>query len=54
MIVPATSFVYRDVLVQVAGQSLTATLVVLSVFGVLAVHLISMLSLFAFGGASLT
>ena len=44
MIVPAASFVHSDVLVQVAGQSLTATLV--SAFGALAVHLISMLGLF--------
>lgn len=38
--------IYSDSLVQIAGQSLTASIVTVSVFGALTMYLISMISLF--------
>jgi ethanolamine permease len=38
--------IYSDTLVSIAGQSLTASIVVLSVFGALVLYVVSMLSLF--------
>jgi len=38
--------IYSDTLVSIAGQSLTASIVILSVFGALLLYIVSMLSLF--------